>query len=183
MSDININDSTCPNDDELKSTINVDSNITASENDLENLQDTNNLQTVNQVETQIENQVETTESDFQIQSQLDENQNKNCNYNKKKDEKLKNIMTYSAIPFIIVAIVISLFNIGRVRYPLSFLFLALGFLVLSVFSFIRSNKIKNECSCKSCQHSSKSSLQIAIFYAVVTLCLLGAFIYFMVVKQ
>lgn len=110
-------------------------------------------------------------------------ENPNCLFDKKKDEKLKNIMTYSAIPFIIVSIVFSLFNIGKIRYSLSFLFLAIGIGVLAVFSFIRWNNINTTCSCKVCKQMSKSSLQLAIIYTIVALGLLGTFIYFIVVKR
>lgn len=102
-----------------------------------------------------------------------------CILDKKKDEKLKNIMTYSCIPFILVSIGFSLFNIGRVRYPLSFLFLSIGLGIIAAFYYIRHNNLK-QCKCKLCQTQAKTTLQFAIIFGVITLCLIGAFIYFTV---
>lgn len=105
--------------------------------------------------------------------------NKNCNLNKAKLDKIKN-WYFGAIPFILVAIVISLFNIGKVRHPLSYLFLALGLLHLAITNFIISKKIAKVCTCKNCKQQSKSSFKFAIIFGVATLGLLGLFIFFMV---
>lgn len=109
--------------------------------------------------------------------------NPNCTFDKKKDEKLKNIMTIGCIPFILAAIGVSLFNIGRIRNPLSFLFLALGLLVLAIFAFVRCNIIHKACDCKACKTASKNAFQWAIIYSIVALGLIGTFIYFMVVNK
>ncbi len=109
-----------------------------------------------------------------------DNENKNCTLDHKKDDKLKNL-SYGCIPFILTAIVISLFNIGRVRQPLSFLFLALGLLELAITYFIRSKKVATSCGCKKCIHQSKALFKYALFYGIATLGLLGVFIYFLVV--
>lgn len=103
-----------------------------------------------------------------------------CTLDKKKDEKLKNIMTYSCIPFILVSIGFSLFNIGRVRYPLSFLFLSIGLGIIAVFYYLRHKNLQL-CKCKLCETQAKSTLQFAIIFGIITLCLIGAFIYFSVV--
>lgn len=108
-------------------------------------------------------------------------ENKNCTLDRKRDERFKNIMTYSSIPFILTAIIISLFNIGKVRYPLSFLFITIGIGILAVCNYIRSVKLSKSCTCKDCVHHSKSSFKYAIMYGIVTLCFLGVFIYYMVI--
>lgn len=102
-----------------------------------------------------------------------------CKLDKTKDEKLKNL-NFICVPFILASIVISLFNIGKVRYPLSFLFLALGLLALSITSFIRSKIIAKTCDCKQCAHQSRATMKFSFFYGFAALGLLGVFIYFLV---
>ncbi len=102
-----------------------------------------------------------------------------CKLDKKKDEKLKNL-NFICIPFILTAIGLSLFNIGKVRYPLSFLFLAIGLLSLSISSFIRSKIISKTCYCKDCKHQSRVTLKFAFFYGFVAIGLIGVFIFYLV---
>ena len=97
-----------------------------------------------------------------------------------KDEKLKNL-SFICIPFILAAIVISLFNIGKVRQPLSFLLLAIGLIALAISNFIRSKIISKSCSCKDCLHQSKSSFKYSILYGIASLGFLGTFIYYIAV--
>lgn len=106
-------------------------------------------------------------------------QDKNCLLDQVKYDKMKNWF-FGSIPFILVAIVISLFNIGRIRQPLSFLFLALGLAELAITSFIISKKIAKTCTCKNCTHQTKSAFKYAIIFGVGALGFLGLFIYFMV---
>lgn len=109
----------------------------------------------------------------------DTTQDKNCVLDKVKFDKMKNWF-FGSIPFIITAIAISLFNIGRVRQPLSFLFLALGLLELSISNLIISNRIAKTCTCKNCTRQSKSSVKHAILYGVGCIGFLGLFIFYMV---
>lgn len=102
-----------------------------------------------------------------------------CKLDKKKDEKLKNL-NFICIPFILTAIGLSLFNIGKVRYPLSFLFLAIGLLSLSISSFVRSKIISKTCYCKDCKHQSRVTLKFAFFYGFVAIGLIGVFIFYLV---
>lgn len=151
--------------------------ITSEESELNSLNetivaDTQNNQQVNDTK-QLENQ--TTSQDEKLD---DETTNKNCSLDKAKLDKLKNWF-FGSIPFIIVAIVISLFNMGRVRQPLSYLFLSLGLLELAISNIVISKKISNTCTCKSCTHQSKSSLKYAILFGAAAIGLLGLFIYFM----
>lgn len=107
-------------------------------------------------------------------------QNKNCKMDSKLDNKLKNLQ-FICIPFILTAIIISLFNMGKVRQPLSFLFLALGLLSLAITYVVRGKVIDKHCTCKECNQQSKSCIKYAIIFGVAALGLLGTFIYFMVV--
>lgn len=109
-----------------------------------------------------------------------EQMNKNCSLSHKKDEILKNI-SYASIPFILAAIIISLFNMGKVRQPLSFLLLSIGLVVLGITYFIRSKFISSSCSCKDCLHQSKNCMKYGILYSIAALGPLGAFIYYMVI--
>lgn len=109
-----------------------------------------------------------------------EQMNKNCSLSHKKDEKLKNI-SYASIPFILAAIIISLFNMGKVRQPLSFLLLSIGLVVLGITYFLRSKFISSSCSCKDCLHQSKNCMKYGILYSIAALGPLGAFIYYMVI--
>lgn len=124
-----------------------------------------------QINTQVEGDSPETES---------ESENKNCTLNKKRDERVKNSY-YGCIPFILTAIVISLFNMGRVRQPLSFLFLALGLFELAICNFVRSKMIADSCTCKNCLRQSKSAFKYSLIYLIAGLGLLGVFIYFMVI--
>lgn len=143
---------------------------------------------------ELEKQAETPENISELQSnehlkqenvaQTDEiNLHPNCTLDKKKDEKLKNIATAVCIPFILVAIGLSIFYKVSICRPLSFLFLALGLLILAIFNFIRCNIVRKTCDCKVCKNSIKTSLQWAIIYAVVALGLIGTFIYLMIVNK
>lgn len=120
------------------------------------------------------------DNNSEINSESSEIENKNCTLDHVKDEKLKNL-SFGCIPFIITAIAISLFNIGKVRQPLSFLFLALGLLELSITYFYRHRKVTTSCNCKKCIHQSKSLFKLAVFYGIAALGLLGVFIYFLVI--
>ena len=102
-----------------------------------------------------------------------------CYLDKKQDERLKNIMTGVTIPFVLVSIVFSLFNIGRIRHSLSFLFLSLGLGVMSIFYTIRYKNL-NKCTCPVCKTQSRNIVQFAILWGVLALGLLGAFIFFAV---
>lgn len=106
-------------------------------------------------------------------------QDKNCVLDKAKYEKMKNWF-FGSIPFILTAIVISLFNIGKVRQPLSFLFLALGLLELAISNLLIGNKIAKTCTCKNCVRQSKSSIKHSILYGVGAIGFLGLFIFYMV---
>ncbi len=108
------------------------------------------------------------------------NQNKNCKLDSKLDNRLKNLQ-FICVPFILAAIIISLFNIGRVRQPLSFLLLAIGLISLAVAYFVRGKIIDNHCACKNCAQQSKSCVKFAIIFGVAALGLLGTFIYYMVI--
>lgn len=107
-------------------------------------------------------------------------QNKNCKMDSKLDNKLKNLQ-FICIPFILAAIIISLFNIGKVRHPLSFLLLAIGLISLAVAYFVRGKVIDNHCACKNCTQQSKSCIKFAIIFGVAALGLLGTFIYYIVI--
>lgn len=108
------------------------------------------------------------------------NQNKNCKLDSKLDNRLKNLQ-FICVPFILAAIIISLFNIGRVRHPLSFLLLAIGLISLAVAYLVRGKAIDNRCGCKNCAQQSKSCVKFAIIFGVAALGLLGTFIYYMVI--
>ena len=100
-----------------------------------------------------------------------------CHLDKKLDEKLKNIMTYSTIPFVLVSIGLSLFNIGRIRYAFSFLFLSLGLAIMAVFYFIRNKNLK-KCNCPVCETQAKNTFQFSILWGLMAVALMSAFIYF-----
>ncbi len=115
------------------------------------------------------------------QSDNDESsQNKHCKLDSKLDNRLKNLQ-FICIPFILAAIIISLFNIGKVRHPLSFLLLAIGLISLAVAYLVRGKAIDNRCGCKNCTQQSKSCVKFAIIFGVAALGLLGTFIYYMVI--
>lgn len=128
----------------------------------------------------IKNEIIGTENIMITSEDANEQLNKNCSLNRKKDEKLKNI-SYASIPFILAAIIISLFNMGKVRQPLSFLLLSIGLVVLGITYFIRRKFISSSCSCKDCLHQSKNCMKYGILYSIAALGPLGAFIYYMVI--
>ena len=107
-------------------------------------------------------------------------QNRHCKLDSKLDNRLKNLQ-FICIPFILAAIIISLFNIGKVRHPLSFLLLAIGLISLAVAYLVRGKAIDNHCGCKNCTQQSKSCVKFAIIFGVAALGLLGTFIYYMVI--
>lgn len=102
-----------------------------------------------------------------------------CSLDKGKYEKMKNWF-FGCIPFILASIVISLFNIGKVRQPLSFLLLALGLVELAISNFVVGKKIAKMCTCKKCIHQNKMYIKYAIIYGVAAIGLLGVFIFYMV---
>ena len=104
-----------------------------------------------------------------------------CSLDKKKDEKLKNIMTIATIPFILTSIGLSLFNIGKVRYSLSFLFLSLGLAVMSIFYGIRYFTIK-KCTCPVCETQARTTLQFSILWGVLSIGLLIGYIVLAIIK-
>jgi len=100
-----------------------------------------------------------------------------CGLNKKRDEKLKNLMTYITIPFVLISIAFSLFNIGSIRYPYSFVTLALGLATMTIFYTMRNYYMKKDCKCPVCEAHYKTNLQFAIMWGVGSLGLLGTFIF------
>lgn len=105
-----------------------------------------------------------------------------CALDKKKDEKLKNL-AFGCIPFMLAAIVISLFNMGKVRHPLSFLLLSLGLFELAISAFIRNRAIAKSCDCKNCKKQVRSGKKYALLYLAAAVAMLCVFIYYMVVPQ
>lgn len=103
-----------------------------------------------------------------------------CKMDKIKDEKLKKYSSYISIPFFLVSIGFSLFNIGRVRYPLSFLFIALAVAVLAAGNWLRYINIK-KCPCSVCETQAKTVLQTSVIWSILALGLIISFIVFMVI--
>lgn len=103
-----------------------------------------------------------------------------CFLNKKLDEKLKNIMTGVTIPFVLISIGFSLFNIGKIRHALSFLFLSLGLGAMGIFYTLRYRNII-KCTCPVCKTQSRNIIQFAILWGILAVGLLGVFIYFAIV--
>ena len=103
-----------------------------------------------------------------------------CKLDKKLDEKLKNIMTLATIPFILTSIGLSLFNIGKVRHSLSFLFLSLGLAVMTIFYAIRCKNAK-KCNCPVCETQARTTLQFSLLWGVMSIGLLIAYIVYAVI--
>lgn len=99
-----------------------------------------------------------------------------CTRNKIKDKKIGDIGTYVAIAFFVVTIIISLFNIKGMRYPLSFLFLSFAALSMGVTTVLRMLNNK-KCDCTTCKTQNKTFLYSSVLWFLV---FLGALIAFLV---
>lgn len=99
-----------------------------------------------------------------------------CTRNKVKDKKIGDIGTYIAIGFFIITIIISLFNIKGMRYPLSCFFLSLAALTMGVTTILRMLNNK-KCDCVTCKTQNKTFLYSAGLWFLV---FLGALIAFLV---
>lgn len=99
-----------------------------------------------------------------------------CMRNKVKDKKIGDYGTYIAIGFFVVTIIISLFNIKGMRYPLSCLFLSLAALTMGVTTALRLLNNK-KCDCATCKTQNKTFLYSAILWFAV---FVGAMIAFLV---
>lgn len=150
--------------------------------DSESQTDCNMALNENSTNTDIANENEqTTLVQSQIgQESTQEIEDKNCTINRKQDEMIKNIMTYTCIPFILAAIILSIFNINKMKFPYSFLLLGLGLLDISICSFVRSKKLTLNCKCKNCLKQSKSAFKLSLFLLLTAVGLFIAFICLMV---
>lgn len=99
-----------------------------------------------------------------------------CTRNKIKDKKIGDIGTYVAIGFFVVTIIISLFNIKGMRYPLSCLFLSLAALTMGITTILRILNNK-KCDCATCKTQNKTFLYSVVLWLLV---FLGALIAFLV---
>lgn len=99
-----------------------------------------------------------------------------CKRNKIKDKKIGDYGTYTAIAFFIITIIISLFNIKGMRYPLSCLFLSLAALSMGVTTVLRLLNNK-KCNCSTCKTQNKTFMYSAILWFAV---FVGALIAFLV---
>lgn len=99
-----------------------------------------------------------------------------CTRNKIKDKKIGDIGTYVAIGFFVVTIIISLFNIKGMRYPLSCLFLSLAALTMGITTILRILNNK-KCDCATCKTQNKTFLYSVVLWFLV---FLGALIAFLV---
>lgn len=99
-----------------------------------------------------------------------------CTRNKIKDKKIGDIGTYVAIGFFVVTIIISLFNIKGMRYPLSCLFLSLAALTMGITTILRILNNK-KCDCVTCKTQNKTFLYSVVLWFLV---FLGALIAFLV---
>lgn len=99
-----------------------------------------------------------------------------CTRNKIKDKKIGDIGTYVAIGFFVVTIIISLFNIKGMRYPLSCLFLSLAALTMGITTILRILNNK-KCGCATCKTQNKTFLYSVVLWFLV---FLGALIAFLV---
>lgn len=99
-----------------------------------------------------------------------------CTRNKIKDKKIGDIGTYVAIAFFVITIIISLFNIKGMRYPLSCLFLSLAALSMGVTTILRMLNNK-KCDCVTCKTQNKTFLYSSVLWFLV---FLGALIAFLV---
>lgn len=98
---------------------------------------------------------------------------KNCPPDKCKrdnalDKKINNYGTGVAIVMFLIAIVISIFNMKSMRFPISFLFLGLGAAAMAATAFIRRrNNIK--CGCGVCKTQSKTLFTTSILYGILAI--------------
>lgn len=99
-----------------------------------------------------------------------------CTRNKIKDKKIGDIGTYIAIGFFVVTIIISLFNIKGMRYPLSCLFLSLAALTMGITTILRILNNK-KCDCATCKTQNKTFLYSVVLWLLV---FIGALIAFLV---
>lgn len=99
-----------------------------------------------------------------------------CTRNKVKDKKIGDYGTYIAIAFFVVTIIISLFNIKGMRYPLSCLFLSLAALTMGVTTVLRLLNNK-KCDCTTCKTQNKTFVYSAVLWFAV---FVGAMIAFLV---
>lgn len=99
-----------------------------------------------------------------------------CTRNKIKDKKIGDIGTYVAIGFFVVTIIISLFNIKGMRYPLSCLFLSLAALTMGITTILRILNNK-KCDCATCKTQNKTFLYSVVLWFLV---FIGALIAFLV---
>lgn len=88
-----------------------------------------------------------------------------CSFDKKQDEKIKNYSFYTVIPFLLVSIGFSLFNIGRIRYTPSFLFLGLACLVMFIGTYLRYKNIK-KCNCSICNAQLKTLTPALVLWLI-----------------
>lgn len=99
-----------------------------------------------------------------------------CSRNKAKEDKLSKYFTYGAVPFFLISIGFSLFNMGRVRYPLSFLFMSFAVGVLGVGNYLRYLNNK-KCNCSICETQAKTLLMSAAIWGLLSIgCLIGFFV-------
>lgn len=99
-----------------------------------------------------------------------------CTRNKAKDKKIGDYGTYIAIAFFVITIIISLFNIKGMRYPLSCLFLSLAALTMGVTTVLRLLNNK-KCDCTTCKTQNKTFVYSAVLWFAV---FVGAMIAFLV---
>lgn len=98
---------------------------------------------------------------------------KNCPPDKCKrdnalDKKINNYGTGVAIVMFLIAIVISIFNMKSMRFPISFLFLGLGAAAMAATAYIRRrNNIK--CGCSVCKTQSKTLFTTSILYGILAI--------------
>lgn len=99
-----------------------------------------------------------------------------CTRNKVKDKKIGDYGTYIAIAFFVITIIISIFNIKGMRYPLSCLFLSLAALTMGVTTVLRLLNNK-KCDCTTCKTQNKTFVYSAVLWFAV---FVGAMIAFLV---
>lgn len=91
-----------------------------------------------------------------------------CKRDNALDKKINNYGTGAAVVLFLVAIVISIFNMKSMRYPISFLFLGLGAAAMAATAFIRRrNNLK--CGCSVCVTQAKTLFTTCILYGVLGL--------------
>lgn len=99
-----------------------------------------------------------------------------CTRNKVKDKKIGDYGTYIAIAFFVVTIIISLFNIKGMRYPLSCLFLSFAAFSMGLTNVLRILN-NRKCDCTTCRTQNKTFMYSSILWFVV---FIGALIAFLV---